>query len=682
MKKDTEADPSPPSFKTITEGSTSMTYPADQELSVFYNPVQVQNRDLSILMIALYAERRAKRKAIVQKKKEIRKQLLQEHVDKGMDNPRHNMTKQQRKELEDEIQKRMKEYEDSLDGSQLIASQEQHLQQNESSGDERNDTDGLTILDALAASGLRSIRYWKEIPGVKHVMINDLELAAVERAFDNIRHNNLEDALIMEEEDNEKLNATGQKISCGSGSDFSQRRYGICIQQGDATHEMYVSRRPQQLLTSKIAATTNGSDGKHDEGKKFRPKLQQPLKPMWDVIDLDPYGSAAPFLDSAIQGVENGGLLCVTCTDMAALGGSHPETAYGRYGALPIQSAPYLQELALRILLQSMATIAARYGRAIRPVLSVGMAFYVRVFVEIVNDKQAVTNLSLRIGHVYQSTRCPSFLILPNGMMGGKKKNVYQSVRLPQPAVCPDTGAPFKVGGPLWLGPLHDLEVVQEALDRLLNKGSNQVDENVAKKLDINQLATKDRLIGLLSSVREELGEEAPLYYTLSGLCSTLHISSPPLKSVMAALHNAGYRVSGYHKDPHAIKTTAPSTVVWDVLRAWCKQHPPKTPPAADSTAHHILSVHPHIDVDFTIPKGNTWLRPSTGNLAGVARFPQNPTKYWGPKPKATNKTSSSTSAGKRKHYDTGNEEKGDHSAADDDGPLPKKAATNSNTGN
>lgn len=31
----------------------------------------------------------------------------------------------------------------------------------------------------------------------------------------------------------------------------------------------------------------------------------------FDVIDLDPYGSAAPFLDAAVQAVSDGGLLAV-----------------------------------------------------------------------------------------------------------------------------------------------------------------------------------------------------------------------------------------------------------------------------------------------------------------------------------------------------------------------------------
>ena len=46
----------------------------------------------------------------------------------------------------------------------------------------------------------------------------------------------------------------------------------------------------------------------------------------WDVIDVDPYGSIAPFLESAIYNVKNYGFICATSTDMATLCGNHPET--------------------------------------------------------------------------------------------------------------------------------------------------------------------------------------------------------------------------------------------------------------------------------------------------------------------------------------------------------------------
>jgi tRNA (guanine26-N2/guanine27-N2)-dimethyltransferase len=433
---------------------------------------------------------------------------------------------------------------------------------------------------------------------------------------------------------------------------------------------MYLSRRPQQQ--QQLNSTTSSSMTPEGIALLLLQQQTQQQKPMWDVIDLDPYGSAAPFIDGAVQSVEHGGLLCITCTDMAALGGSHPETAYGRYAALPIQSAPYLQELALRLLLHTIATSAARYGRTIRPVLSVGMAFYVRVFVEVYDDKKGVSELSLQIGQVYQSSHCPTFFTLPHGVLGGKKHNVYQSSRL-VPSKCPETGAAFKIGGPLWLGPLHDPTVVQAALDRLVD----QPTPSTSKTLDIQLLATKDRLIGLLSSVREELHDGAPLYYTLPSLCKTLHVTSPPLKSVMAALFNAGYQVSGYHKEPVAIKTNAPSSVVWDVLRAWAKQYPPiKTPPET-SAAHKILAVEPSITVDFTIPKDVAWCGGGTTNThtTGVARFPLNPTKNWGPKPKATNKTTTITTTTTTTLQD--HQSKRKHSSEGDEKSLPQEEPSN-----
>ena len=58
----------------------------------------------------------------------------------------------------------------------------------------------------------------------------------------------------------------------------------------------------------------------------------------FDVIDLDPYGSAAPFLDSAVQSVSDGGLLCITCTDSAVLCGNHSEVCFAKYGGVALRN--------------------------------------------------------------------------------------------------------------------------------------------------------------------------------------------------------------------------------------------------------------------------------------------------------------------------------------------------------
>lgn len=543
---------------TIKEGSAIMKFPADEETAVFYNPVQVKNRDLSVLMISLYTERLAIRKEMKKERKKLRENKIS-----GED-----------------LKEQLQQYEKTLGGMKLVAENEEYR---------------VSVLDALAASGLRSIRYWKEIPGVGHVTINDLEQSAVDRAFDNLDVNELKHVVISEDkEDKQEINNNDNKCQ-------HQRPHGIAVQLGDATSVMYQSRRPQQLYQNHQI-----------------PQAKEKEQPRWDVIDLDPYGSAAPFLDAAVQAVESGGLINVTCTDMAALGGSHPETCYGRYSSFPIPNAKYLQEVAVRILLKEIATTAAKYGRTMRPILSVGMDFYVRVFVEIHDSKAEVMAISLKIGNVYQSTQCPSFHTVPHCQMGGKSGRVYQPARAPAVPSCEETGAPFKVGGPLWLGPMHDLDVIKAAIDRLESKDSEI----------IKSLATRTQLLGLLTTVSEEL-PDVPLYFTVPSLSRTLACQSPPLNQVKAALINAGYRVSGYHKEPQALKTDAPNKVLWDVLRTWIRQNPNKKKPQEGSAAEKILATEPTIDVDFTIPK-------SLKNMKkDFCRFPMNPQPNWGPKPKA-----------------------------------------------
>ena len=600
---------------TIKEGSAQMIFPSNQESTVFYNPVQVQNRDLSILMITLFAEQRAILKAVKEKKKQlIQQQQQQREQQQGQggddSSEKKSLTKQQRKEQrmkqEQQLNDELKKYENEL--------LEKQLQNDQLPSDfiskEKSKISGLSILEALAASGLRSVRYWKEIPGIKHITINDLEYEAVERAKNNLRTNGLYGN--NGDDDNDDDDIDNKDENNVVLSDNVNREYGIYPQIGDAIHVMYMSRRSQFL--------------------RAIPEYAKTQQLMWDVIDLDPYGSAAPFIDGAVQAIESGGLLCVTCTDMAALGGSHPETAFGRYAGLPIQSAKYLQELALRILLYTVSVSAARYGRTIKPILCVGMDFYIRCFLQIHNDKKGVMDLSLNVGHVYQSTRCQTFVTLPHGQLGGKKGNVYQSIRL-DPSNCPDTGAPFKVGGPIWLGPLHDQTIVNIALKRLSNPK--------CKSPNMELIATRKRLQGLLTSVSEEI--DTPLFYNLSALCKDLHTSSPPVDIMKAGLHNAGYKVSGYHKEPMAIKTDAPSSVVWDVLRSWLMKNPPHKSPPDGSVAEIILSKKPSIDVDLTIPKSMKKQKKRGTGQNKISRFPMNPERHWGPKRKASNVVPSTT---------------------------------------
>ena len=59
---------------------------------------------------------------------------------------------------------------------------------------EQRKEDGIKILEALSATGLRSIRYFKEIPGTQSILVNDIDKTAVEAISRNLQFNKITDA--------------------------------------------------------------------------------------------------------------------------------------------------------------------------------------------------------------------------------------------------------------------------------------------------------------------------------------------------------------------------------------------------------------------------------------------------------------------------------------------------------
>ena len=119
------------------------------------------------------------------------------------------------------------------------------------------------------------------------------------------------------------------------------------------------------------------------------------------------------------------------------------------------------------------------------------------------------------------------------------------------------------------------------------------------------------------------------------------------LKDIKSAISNAGYDSSQAHHEPTALKTNAPDHVLWDIMRSYCKLHPPigskhreervaakklrnsacretsGNEPAEKDAGELILSKEPSFIADFTISSD---LRLKFGERQlQVARFPSNP---------------------------------------------------------
>lgn len=492
--------------ETITEGKATIIF--DKGNSVFYNKVQEFNRDLSILVITEFAKmRQAERKE--RRAKKLARRVL-EAKKKG------------------------------------VAPEAMHPE----------GPSGLRVLEALSATGLRSIRYWKEVEEglLDEILVNDFDEKAVDAIKRNFKHNNVP----MDK----------------------------CIPNlGDACDVMYSNR-----CLSKS----------HEQDRGF------------DVIDLDPYGTAANFLDGAVQSVRDGGLLCVTCTDKAVLCGKNSETCYGKYGATSIR-AGYCHEMAVRIVLQSIEHAANKYKRYIIPLVSMSIDFYVRVFVRVKTSPLNVKSASSKMALVYQSNGCDAFYLQPLGTIDTSGKNPRYSLGTGPPCdrKCQFTGSRLKVGGPIYSAPMHDKDFVGTLLNHV--------------KSHPKKFGTEKRILGQLNVVDSEI--DAPLYYKHMDLGRTFH-TPVKLNKLRSAIINAGYQVSQSHSHPSAVKTTAPPDVIMDIMKQFVLDNPEdgKAKRGPTSAAGKMMAQPITTKADFTVVKGSEGVH---------SAFLPNPEENWGPKARA-----------------------------------------------
>jgi tRNA (guanine26-N2/guanine27-N2)-dimethyltransferase len=66
-----------------------------------------------------------------------------------------------------------------------------------------------------------------------------------------------------------------------------------------------------------------------------------------------------------------------------------------------------------------------------------------------------------------------------------------------------------------------------------------------------------------------------PFYFIPSNLARVLHCEAPNTAALRGALMHMGYRVTRSHCKAGSIKTDAPWSVLWDVMREWVRQKAP-----------------------------------------------------------------------------------------------------------
>lgn len=255
------------------------------------------------------------------------------------------------------------------------------------------DKKGMRIADILAASGIRSIRFIKELNKgkINEISINDYSKDSIKLIINNLKINKINK--------NNKIKITN-------------------------------------LDANLFLLNSTG----------------------FDYIDIDPFGTPNPFLDSAVKRISRDGILAVTATDTAALSGTFPDACKRKYWAVPLRNE-LMHEVGLRILIRKVQLIGAQFDKALTPVFSYSMHHYLRVFFRCEKGKKAVDNIIAQHGH-------------------------------------------FSNAGPMWLGKLWDSKLVdriykinkEESIKKFISIIKNESKLNVIGFYDVHKLCKRNKL--------------------------------------------------------------------------------------------------------------------------------------------------------------------------------------------
>tara|TARA_B100001123_G_scaffold24093_1_gene26151 strand:- start:4864 stop:5895 length:1032 start_codon:yes stop_codon:yes gene_type:complete len=174
----------------------------------------------------------------------------------------------------------------------------------------------------------------------------------------------------------------------------------------------------------------------------------------YDWIDIDPFGTPLPFLESALICVKENGILGISATDTAVLCGAKPSICKKRYGATSMKKV-VAKEVGIRILIGKIHEIAFELDKGIQPLLSYSEGHHLRTFVRITPKRKDV------LGWITEDM----------DTCANEKKGA---------------------GGPLWTGKITQKQFVPRVENRILGKFLDilrEESEGPPGLYDINDLA-------------------------------------------------------------------------------------------------------------------------------------------------------------------------------------------------
>lgn len=260
----------------------------------------------------------------------------------------------------------------------------------------------------------------------------------------------------------------------------------------------------------------------------------------FDVVDLDPFGSPAPFFENALRATLDGGVIASTATDMGPLTGARASACIRKYGVRPVRSE-FEKEMAVRILAACICMIAGRLVLGIEIVFSHASDHYARIYARVTKGRSSA-NLS---------TRSLGFLEYCPECLRRSSHSKLESIR----ASCEDCGGKTIVGGPIWLGPIWNGHTVHAMIERTPVLQSSRLSE----------------IQNILTCISQEQ-DGSSFHYRTDAFSRRLGSKPPALRQVLSALREVSFEATRTHFSSNGFRTNAPCQEIASIFRRLTKE--------------------------------------------------------------------------------------------------------------
>jgi tRNA (guanine26-N2/guanine27-N2)-dimethyltransferase len=167
----------------------------------------------------------------------------------------------------------------------------------------------------------------------------------------------------------------------------------------------------------------------------------------FDAVDVDPFGTPAPYVQGALSAAGDRAIVSITATDTATLCGVYPAVAMRRYGAQVVKSE-FAHEAALRVLFGFCARIGGVVDIGIEPVAAHTTLHYLRVYFRVERGPAKADRSLKDVGYVATCASCHD-----------------DTVTAAVTAACPKCESKARSIGPMWVGRLFEEETRAKAAD-------------------------------------------------------------------------------------------------------------------------------------------------------------------------------------------------------------------------